>query len=831
MLAEAARLHRAQDAGIDQHEVQQALAKQNAAIVDTGAPFPELEAPHLVLASPAGIAASTSGAMHLHAKAHAAFTSRGHLSFSSAKRWLASAAEGIRAFTQRHGIRFIAAEGPIDLEAHADELVLLAHKDVRIRSIDGELHISARKKVVIVGGGSYTEWSAQGDRAWHRRYLAGTCGAACAGGADAEAPRAPDLFACAMATVARPGRGLSGVALKAKRRARAVIISPPFLPERAAGQSESAWLDVAMAPPASRLPGTQAPEGSFPLSLQLAWHNGLHIQAPQSAGAYLPVRAVADGRVVFVHAPTTPNSDLHHPLNYNPFGASPPTAAWTSDGFMAIEHRTEIGAAQATATEVVYYSVYMHLESLSRSRRTNAPWAPGDAIYRKEVIGMPGQIYGHAGQLHFEICCDETNLRHLTGRAPRWADPDIAFVPATDGRTDSVFGNAYIYLPAGTPTSTHRPSMHVRSALPAGGGASAATDHFPPDTLRVPLWLRIAHEEGNAMLATFDRHGQPIGAPRLDSRHDYIRHTASPTPRGRFEYDLCAAAKDRHDALPSADQARSSASGWYELLRFGRNLGSDPLPADAVHWRKIVTSEGELWVDLNAAGTLKFSDADFPTIAGWNFFDDDGTPSDLRCDSRNLKASIRDPDPSNKRRMEREELVKRLGETQVRARLRRAICRFPTEWDQTEIEASYGWLETADLKPADDDATGARKSGPIRETRQGRELPRLASGTQTCRLALSSQRVHRAHARLRVAQRYGVRAVLSPDAAASPRNHFQASNHTLADGDRAREQLDPAVQQGGEKVWNQRGQAEASSLLLPRHSRNRKSRPRERNRR
>jgi len=488
-----------------------------------------------------------------------------------------------------------------------------------------------------------------------------------------------------------------------------VIISPPFLPERAAGQSESAWLDVAMAPPASRLPGTPAPEGSFPLSLQLAWHNGLHIQAPQSAGAYLPVRAVADGRVVFVHAPTTPNSDLHHPLNYNPFGASPPTAAWTSDGFMAIEHRTEIGAAQATATEVVYYSVYMHLESLSRSPRTNAPWAPGDAIYRKEVIGMPGQIYGHAGQLHFEICCDETNLRHLTGRAPRWADPDIAFVPATDGRTDSVFGNAYIYLPAGTPTSTHRPSMHVRSALPAGGGASAATDHFPPDTLRVPLWLRIAHEEGNAMLATFDQHGQPIGAPRLDSRHDYIRHTASPTPRGRFEYDLCAAAKDRHDALPSADQARSSASGWYELLRFGRNLGSDPLPADAVHWRKIVTSEGELWVDLNAAGTLKFSDADFPTIAGWNFFDDDGTPSDLRCDSRNLKASIRDPDPSNKRRMEREELVKRLGETQVRARLRRAICRFPTEGDQTEIEASYGWLETADLKPADDDATGARK--------------------------------------------------------------------------------------------------------------------------
>ncbi|KPV20087.1 type VI secretion protein ImpA [Variovorax paradoxus] len=162
MLAEAARLHRAQEAGTDQDEVQQALARQNTAIAGTGDRFPELEAPHLVLASPAGIAASTTGPLHLHAKTHAAFTSSGHLGFSSARRWLASAAEGIRAFTQRHGIRFIAAKGPIDIEAHADELVLLAHKDVRIRSIDGELHISARKKVVIIGGGSYTEWSAQG---------------------------------------------------------------------------------------------------------------------------------------------------------------------------------------------------------------------------------------------------------------------------------------------------------------------------------------------------------------------------------------------------------------------------------------------------------------------------------------------------------------------------------------------------------------------------------------------------------------------------------------------------------------------------------------------
>lgn len=171
---------------------------------------------------------------------------------------------------------------------------------------------------------------------------------------------------------------------------------------------------------------------------------------------------------------------------------------------------------------------------------------------------MPGQIYGHAGQLHFEICCDQANLRHLTGRAPRWVDPDIAFVPATGGRTDSVFGNAYIYLPAGTPTSTHRPSTHVRSALSAGGGASAATDHFPPDTLRVPLWVCIAHEEGNVMLATFDRHGQPIGAPRIDSRHDYIRQMA--TPRLADVSNMTSVPRRRTAMTPCRPRTRPAAA-------------------------------------------------------------------------------------------------------------------------------------------------------------------------------------------------------------------------------------------------------------------------------
>ena len=488
-----------------------------------------------------------------------------------------------------------------------------------------------------------------------------------------------------------------------------MILSPPFLPARTS-QSETAWLDAAMAQPTSRLSNTNAAEGSFPLSLRLGWHNGIHIQAPQAAGAYLPVRAVADGTVVFVHPPTAPNNDVNHALNYNPFNAGTPSPAWTSDGFVVIAHKGEIGAAGTVATEFVYYSACMHLGSLANHPRTRQPLKAGDAVFRKDALGTPGQIYGHDGQIHFEICCDEANLEKLTTRQRNWADPLAPQPPTANGRTDAVFGSLYIYLPAGTPTRASQPTSHLRSAVHAGGAASAATDFFLPDTLRAAQWVQITYEHGSAILASCDRLGAPIGQPRNDSRYDYITvATMRPGASQSFEYDLSAVANDRHGALDAATQALSSPSGWYELLRFGRNLGPDALPANAAHWRKVVTPDGGLWVDLNAPGTFKFSDADFLAITGWNCFDDDPTPTDQRCDSLRMKTLIRDPDRTNEQRMERAQLARRLGEPEVRNKLRRTICKFPSEWDQKDVEKRYGWLETEDFKSTDDDATGAQK--------------------------------------------------------------------------------------------------------------------------
>ena len=155
------------------------------------------------------------------------------------------------------------------------------------------------------------------------------------------------------------------------------------------------------------------------------------------------------------------------------------------------------------------------------------------------------------------------------------------------------------------------------------------------------------YESGSTTFTTFDSQGRQRGTQA----------------ESEGEYNLYTTATTRHNALPQADQAHSSPSGWYELLRFGRNLGrgpgvtdKDPLPANAAHWRKISDANGQaVWADLNAEGSYKFSDADFLPIQGWCFIDDDATPNDQRCDSTHLKELIADPDPNTAGRLVVEE--------------------------------------------------------------------------------------------------------------------------------------------------------------------------------
>jgi hypothetical protein len=127
-----------------------------------------------------------------------------------------------------------------------------------------------------------------------------------------------------------------------------MIISPPFLPPIGSSASEHAWLDAAM----PEVPG----QGRFPLSLALQWHNGLHLKAPQDASGAgpLPVRAIADGVVLFVSKPEPVTNNPKDPQNYNPDSKNETEAdnLWTDNGMVIVQHTTDIGEGPKRAAPV-----------------------------------------------------------------------------------------------------------------------------------------------------------------------------------------------------------------------------------------------------------------------------------------------------------------------------------------------------------------------------------------------------------------------------------------------------------------------------------------------
>lgn len=442
-----------------------------------------------------------------------------------------------------------------------------------------------------------------------------------------------------------------------------MLISPPFLPVRAVDQSDAQWLEQAMQ---GGIPG----EGGFPVSYNLGWHGGVHLEAPAAGADREMVRAIADGTVVYVREPTDrPNSvPKDHPLNYR--------GGWTSDGCVVIRHETEIGAdANGQATTVAFYSITMHLHTIRPAVRK------GRAIYRKAEIGQAGYIYGEPHKIHFEIVCDDENLPRLIGRAS--GDLNMG----ADGRTDAVYGEMYFHLPAGTAVYAeepikNNPVAHRQPPAPQSGAAlPPAVPLAAVHTTTAPLIVGLRHaggeggagNRGDAYISTYHPDGTMLGAALEEND---------------AEYNIYQRATGISNAYPA--NARPAPSAVYELLRFGRVIGPDALaPADVPHWRRARYLGGEGWVNLNAANVTKFSDADFPHWKGWKLIDDTAD-LDSRCDSATIKGWL-DEDQDGK--VDPNEAISLLPEDHIQAKMRRTICKLPTEWERATVDHRWGWLK------------------------------------------------------------------------------------------------------------------------------------------
>lgn len=445
-----------------------------------------------------------------------------------------------------------------------------------------------------------------------------------------------------------------------------MIISPPYLLTRNADETDEAWINRCM-------PGGQPGDGAYPLSHALQWHGGLHLTEPEASA---PVRAIADGEVVFLRRPTEQPAGLlppQHPQAY--------MGGWTDNGVVVLRHQTEIG--EGANGSVTFFSIYMHLGEIE------AAVQPNRRIYRKASIGRAGQIYGQAGRLHFEIVCDDANLQRLVGRANGNLNTNA------NGRTDALYGAMHFRLPSGTPVYAEQPIpnnpvAHRQPPRPAGAARNVP---LPPPVPLQPIHtttqdllveLRYAGGEGaagnrgDAYVSTYQADGVRIGESLEEDD---------------AEYNLYTSAMAISNAYPA--DARPVPSAVYELLRFGRPIGPDALGrADVPHWRRVRYPGGMGWVNLNAAGVHKFSDADFPHWMGWTLIDD-SADQDSRCDSATVKGWL---DVNSDGNVTPAEALARMGQANVADKLAKAICKFPTEWSAAAIDRRLGWIRTSTVE-------------------------------------------------------------------------------------------------------------------------------------
>ncbi|WP_305825822.1 DUF2345 domain-containing protein, partial [Massilia brevitalea] len=120
-------------------------------MLGTGEPFPELSEPHLVLASPAGIETTSAQSTHIASGEHTALTAGRNLSIATGDSLFASIKQTFRLFVHKAGMKLIAASGKITVQAHEDDIQVIANKVLSLISQTDWIDLKGKKGVRLHG--------------------------------------------------------------------------------------------------------------------------------------------------------------------------------------------------------------------------------------------------------------------------------------------------------------------------------------------------------------------------------------------------------------------------------------------------------------------------------------------------------------------------------------------------------------------------------------------------------------------------------------------------------------------------------------------------------
>ncbi|WP_370646601.1 DUF2345 domain-containing protein [Chromobacterium sp. Beijing] len=142
--------------------LRQAAQQAQAELADIGAQtqllqqtLAELKQPALLAHAPAGIALATPAQLQLAAGQNLAFSAGAQADVSVLKRFTVAAGESISLFAQKLGLKLIANQGAVTMQAQNGPMQLHALESLNISSSSGKIAIAAKEELTLLCGGAY----------------------------------------------------------------------------------------------------------------------------------------------------------------------------------------------------------------------------------------------------------------------------------------------------------------------------------------------------------------------------------------------------------------------------------------------------------------------------------------------------------------------------------------------------------------------------------------------------------------------------------------------------------------------------------------------------
>jgi type VI secretion system secreted protein VgrG len=117
----------------------------------------------LLASAPAGMALTTAASAHIGAGDNLSLVAGGTQSWTALKNLVGLAGGAVSFFAQKLGIKLIANQGKIDIQAQNDAMTLAALKDLNITSSAGVVTMAAKKNIVLACGGGYLKIHPSGE--------------------------------------------------------------------------------------------------------------------------------------------------------------------------------------------------------------------------------------------------------------------------------------------------------------------------------------------------------------------------------------------------------------------------------------------------------------------------------------------------------------------------------------------------------------------------------------------------------------------------------------------------------------------------------------------